>query len=97
MQNEKVPDWAIDLACERAGVFRVDFNQWNASNLASQVVTKYARYIAKHEEPPVDRFLEGVTEALVNTYALVAEADVQKLASELRKRGFARKEDSHAG
>lgn len=98
MQNEKVPAWALERAvdlyhCET--IFSSDI----------AVIYKYAlaRYIAEHEEPPVDELYEAL-KAVVEMGRYDTREQTELLRSELKDRGFevrkielARKEDSHAG
>lgn len=104
MQNEKVPEWAIARALEELGV---------GGQPVCHVVHGFARYIAEHEEPPVDPMLVEARKVAARAYQNCRDHDMAKLALngdldgkyevvcalEGLRRGIelARKEDSHAG
>jgi len=93
MQNEKVPDWAKGRANEMLKGCSCDYSSFLV----------FARYIAEHEEPPVDELYEAL-KAVVEMGRYDTREQTELLRSELKDRGFevrkielARKEDSHAG
>ena len=52
MGEQLPPDWAIERVQEITGYY------WPTSTVAGHAIsTAFARYIAKHEEPPVDPLL----------------------------------------
>lgn len=59
MQNEKVPEWAIDEALKRCGVNpdQKPFSDWRDATYA-RAVRLFAAHIAEHEDPPVDPLLD---------------------------------------
>ena len=95
MQNEKVPDWALERA---VGLYHHE--PVASSDIAVVYKHALARYIAEHEEPPVDPLLGVVEEVLDWWDNHTTQPDpVGHVVKMLRKRGIelARKEDSHAG
>ena len=104
MQNEKVPEWAIDEALKRCGVNpdQKPFSDWRDATYA-RAVRLFAAHIAEHEAPPVDDLYEAL-KAVVEMGRYDTREQTELLRSELKDRGFevrkielARKEDSHAG
>ncbi|MAO79611.1 MAG: hypothetical protein CMH82_02895 [Nocardioides sp.] len=104
MQNEKVPEWAIDEALKRCGVNpdQKPFSDWRDATYA-RAVRLFAAHIAEHEEPPVDDLYEAL-KAVVEMGRYDTREQTELLRSELKDRGLevrkielARKEDSHAG
>lgn len=98
MQNEKVPDWALERA---VGLYHHE--PVASSDIAVVYKHALARYIAEHEEPPVDELYEAL-KAVVEMGRYDTREQTELLRSELKDRGFevrkielARKEDSHAG
>lgn len=100
MQNEKVPEWALERAVDL--YHRETFF---SSDIAVIYKHALARYIAEHEEPPVDPLRAAMDEAYDEgeRYGWSDEANRQNFVDAVRrnlaKRGIelARKEDSHAG
>lgn len=65
-----VPEWAMQLFCDRAGL---NYDVILASNSENGVVLRAAikeggRTIAKHEQPPVDPDVEAVKRILLSFY-----------------------------
>jgi hypothetical protein len=92
MQNEKVPEWAYKRADELMGDYLHPYSA-------------FARYIAEHEEPPVDPLRAAMDEAYDEgeRYGWSDEANRQNFVDAVRRNlakrgiGLACKEDSHAG
>ena len=54
--NDDIPQWAKERACELANEAKEMPGYWNPEDVVGckSPLTALARYIAKHEEPPVD-------------------------------------------
>ena len=94
MDNEKVPEWALERAVD---LYRHD--PVASSDIAVVYKHAFARYIAEHEEPPVDPVEQAMADANAilkgegnGTYQEVCDA-LESLMHLLA----AREEDSHAG
>lgn len=87
-----VPEWAYDRARE---LWAADRKAAESINYWEHWREAFARYIAAHEEPPVDELLEAVTEAYNEVWAEecglggMSSADICRgLTDKLRKRGI---------
>lgn len=113
MDNEKVPEWAkarvvelINATSSQPNVRAIEVD-WTDRYLS--VPLAFARYIAEHEEPPVDLLLIEAREiastirpAFADDFrsgAVDATSTEVPVALAALRRGMelARKEDSHAG
>ena len=106
MQNEKVPAWAFARANELAVKYGMEDEKGRVFDgpYTRPLQVAFARYIAEHEEPPVDPLVEALDEAFEATKTLSDTRPHRTKFAELfrealAKRGIelARKEDSHAG
>lgn len=54
--SDDIPQWAKERACELANEAKEMPGYWNPEDVVgcNSPLTAFARYIAKHEEPPVD-------------------------------------------
>lgn len=105
MQNEKVPAWAFARANDLAVKYGMEDEKGRVFDgpYTRPLQVAFARYIAEHEEPPVDELYEAL-KAVVEMGRYDTREQTELLRSELKDRGFevrkielARKEDSHAG
>lgn len=58
--SDEIPQWAKERACELANAEQ-SYELWKVRDIDSKmypVMTTLARYIAQHEEPPVDANLQ---------------------------------------
>ena len=96
MDNEKVPEWALERAVDL-------YHHEPVASSDIAVVYKHAlaRYIAEHEDPPVDPLEQAVDNAFVRLpLEWTRETFVKAVADSLRADGVTRnptREDSHAG
>ena len=106
MDNEKVPEWAwtrmvdeFNKARELSGLPRMDLTSGDFG--PANVGYSFARYIAEHEDPPVDPLEQAVDNAFVRLpLEWTRETFVKAVADSLRADGVTRnptREDSHAG
>jgi len=57
IDNKEPPDWAMVRAAELAGVGKIEVTANAFAQACSQMQVGFARYIAAHEEAPVDPLL----------------------------------------
>lgn len=83
--SEDIPMWAKERACGLVNTGAGD-TPYEPSDVfrGNPAIHAFARYIAKHEEPPVDPLLGVVEEAIAGT----AEKGALQLREALAKRGF---------
>jgi len=62
IDNKEPPDWAMARAAELAGVGKIDMTANAFAQACSQMQVGFARYIAAHEEAPVDPALIAARE-----------------------------------
>jgi len=62
--DDQIPEWALKEACRRLGVSLADYCNDCFDMKFEIAIEELAKMIAKHEEPPVDPFVEAVEEAL---------------------------------
>lgn len=73
MSEQEPPEWAIKLACERAGYGHTNLGS-NTSLMLRAFAYELARTIAEHEEEPVDPVFEALVEGAREVYRLHATA-----------------------
>lgn len=90
MQNEKVPSWAFARANELAVKYGMEDEKGRVFDgpYTRPLQVAFARYIAEHEEPPVDPLLEEAINLVINDET--ERSDRQNDA--IRKSGMASKQ-----
>lgn len=82
--TDNIPQWAKKRACELANEAKEMPGYWNPEDVVgcNSPLTALARYIAKHEEPPVDPNLIKAREICAR---VVEGIDKHFVAAEYRK------------
>ncbi len=90
MSEQTIPEWAIERALDAVNAESRDsslgsqYRQYGYADMVSPPVRTLARYIAEHEEPPVD----PLQECLRETYGAAAPEFVSAFKASLEKRGL---------
>ena len=87
IDNKEPPDWAMARAAELAGVGKIEVTANAFAQACSQMQVGFARYIAAHEEAPVDPLYEALF-AVVELGRYDTREQTQLLRHELEKRGL---------
>lgn len=88
--TDPTPDWAFDKACWLAGRKPHHIRAMTWTNSERKAIGALAGYIAKHEQPPVDRKVQCAREAMAGTVLFdpVAIEGIVSRAIELWEEGY---------
>jgi hypothetical protein len=67
--SDEIPQWAKERACELANAIH-EYPRFTVDHLDRDwpSLQAFARYIAAHEEPPVDPVIDAIEDALAQFY-----------------------------